>query len=51
MDIHILSDEEVVAQEAAKEIARVARQAIAENGRFVMAVSGGKTPWEMLRIL
>ena len=51
MDIHILSDEEAVAQEAAKEIARVARQTIAENGRCVMAVSGGKTPWEMLRIL
>ena len=51
MDIHILSDAETVAQEAAKEIARIADQAIAERGRFVMAVSGGKTPWEMLRIL
>lgn len=51
MDIRILSDAGAVAQEAAKEIATTAREAIDARGSFVMAVSGGKTPWEMLRML
>ena len=51
MDIRILSDAGAVAKEAAKQIATSAREAIAERGNFVMAVSGGKTPWEMLRLL
>jgi 6-phosphogluconolactonase len=51
MDIHIYKNAERVAQEAAKRIAEMARQDIAGRGRFVMAVSGGKTPWQMLRAL
>jgi 6-phosphogluconolactonase len=40
-----------VAQIAAEIIAADARVAIAERGRFVLAVSGGHTPWLMLRAL
>ena len=40
-----------VAQRAAAIIAAEARTAVAARGRFVMAVSGGHTPWLMLRAL
>ena len=49
MDIQILADADAVAREAAKLIAAEARAAVKTRGRFVMAVSGGKTPWQMLR--
>ena len=29
----------------------MARDAVADRGRFIMAVSGGHTPWQMLRAL
>ena len=32
-------------------IAAEARAAVAARGRFIMAVSGGHTPWQMLRAL
>jgi 6-phosphogluconolactonase len=51
MKIEILSDAGAVAQKAAEIIAAEARSAVAERGRFVMAVSGGHTPWQMLRAL
>ncbi|HTL71701.1 MAG TPA: 6-phosphogluconolactonase [bacterium] len=51
MKIEILPDADAVAKAAAKAIATEARAAVAERGRFVMAVSGGKTPWQMLRAL
>lgn len=51
MEIQVLADADVVAVEAARFIAREAREAIALRGRFVMAVSGGRTPWVMLRAL
>ncbi|MBX9577131.1 MAG: 6-phosphogluconolactonase [Chthoniobacterales bacterium] len=51
MDIKITNDAETVAKMAATFIANEARAAIRERGRFVMAVSGGKTPWIMLRHL
>jgi len=47
----ILADAESVAKEAAKVIVAVARAAVAARRRFVMAVSGGHTPWQMLRAL
>lgn len=50
-DILILADPDAVAKEAAKLIADEARAAVAARGRFVMAVSGGRTPWLMLRAL
>jgi len=49
--IHVLADADAVAQEAARFIAAEARAAVAARGRFVMAVSGGRTPWQMLRAL
>src|SRR5215471_14772850 len=51
MKIEILTDADAVARKAAEIIAAEARAAVAERGRFVMAVSGGHTPWQMLRAL
>ncbi len=51
MHIEIHSDADAVALAAAKLIAKEARDAVATRGKFVMAVSGGKTPWVMLRHL
>ena len=51
MKTQILADSNVVAKEAARLIAAEARAAVASRGRFVMAVSGGHTPWQMLREL
>ena len=51
MKIEVLDDADAVADEAAAIIATDARIAVAERGRFVMAVSGGRTPWAMLRAL
>jgi 6-phosphogluconolactonase len=51
MEIQVLADAESVASEAAKIIAREGRGAVAARGRFTLAVSGGHTPWQMLRLL
>jgi 6-phosphogluconolactonase len=51
MKIEIFADADSVAREAAKIIAADARAAVAERGHFIMAVSGGHTPWVMLRDL
>jgi 6-phosphogluconolactonase len=51
MKIEVYSDAEAVALEAAKLIARATQGAVVARGKFVMAVSGGKTPWIMLRNL
>ena len=51
MKTEILPDADAVARKAAERIAAEARSAVAERGRFVMAVSGGHTPWQMLRAL
>jgi 6-phosphogluconolactonase len=51
MKIEVYSDADAVALEAAKLIAQAAQEAVATRGKFVMAVSGGKTPWIMLRDL
>jgi 6-phosphogluconolactonase len=51
MRIQVLDDADAVAKEAAKIIAAEARDAVAARGRFIMAVSGGHTPWQMLRAL
>jgi 6-phosphogluconolactonase len=49
--IKVCPDEHAVAGKAAAIIADAARAAVASRGRFVMAVSGGRTPWLMLRTL
>jgi len=51
MNIDVYADADAVARAAAKLIANEARDAVATRGKFVMAVSGGKTPWIMLRDL
>lgn len=51
MKKEILSTSGEVAARAAQIIASDARAAVAARGRFVMAVSGGRTPWQMLRAL
>src|SRR5579875_767136 len=48
MDVEILPDEQSLAQRAAAIIAADVRAGVAARGRFVMAVSGGKSPWRML---
>lgn|SRR5262245_3067193 len=51
MKIEVLDDPDSVAHEAAAMIAADARQAVVDRGQFIFAVSGGKTPWVMLRYL
>ena len=51
MKIEILPDADAVARRAAEQIAALARTASAERGRFALALSGGHTPWAMLREL
>jgi len=48
MKVEILPDDDALAKRAASVIAADARAAVAARGRFVMAVSGGKSPWVML---
>jgi 6-phosphogluconolactonase/glucosamine-6-phosphate isomerase/deaminase len=49
MKLEILGDADEVARRAAAVVAEEARAAVAERGRFSFAVSGGSTPWKMLR--
>jgi len=51
MRIEVLADADAVAKKAAALISALARAAVDARGRFVMAVSGGHTPWVMLRAL
>lgn len=47
----ILADIDAVARRAAEVIAESAREAVAARGKFILATSGGSTPWLMLREL
>jgi 6-phosphogluconolactonase len=51
MNVEVFADAESVAREAARLVASQVRAAVTSRGSFVMAVSGGKTPWLMLRNL
>ncbi len=51
MEVEVHHDEDTVARAAAANVAAEAREAIAARGSFVMAMSGGHTPWLMLRAL
>jgi 6-phosphogluconolactonase len=51
MKIELLDDPDAVARRAATLVAEHARAAVAARGRFTFAVSGGHTPWVMLRAL
>jgi 6-phosphogluconolactonase len=51
LSVEVLETADAVANRAAQAIAALARQAIEARGRFLFAVSGGHTPWVMLRAL
>ena len=51
MKFEVYADADSVAREAAAIITAEARAAVAARGRFIMAVSGGRTPWMMLHAL
>ncbi len=51
MKVEVLPDAVAVATRAARLIAAAARAAVAERGCFALAVSGGQTPWLMLKVL
>ncbi len=50
MRLEVLPDPEAVARRAARVVA-AARDAVGARGRFLLATSGGATPWRMLRLL
>ena len=51
MTLEVLADPQATAERAAAIIASDARAAVTARGKFAMAVSGGHTPWVMLRAL
>ncbi len=51
MRLEVLPDAQAAASRAAARIAEAAREAIAARGQFAFAVSGGHSPWVMLRAL
>lgn len=51
MRINVFADVETVAREAARFIAAEARRSVQTRGRFVAALSGGTTPWNMLHAM
>lgn len=51
MKLEVFDGPDAVAAEGAARIAAAAREAIAAKGRFLLAVSGGHTPWLMLAAL
>jgi 6-phosphogluconolactonase len=51
VDVEVLDDAAAVARRGAAQLAAAARTAAAERGRFLVALSGGSTPWQMLRVL
>ena len=51
LELEVLPDPDAAARRAAEVLAAEARRAVAARGRFALAVSGGRTPWRMLRAL
>ena len=51
MKLEVFEDVGTAASTAAAMIAAEARAAVSARGRFIVAVSGGQTPWIMLRAL
>jgi 6-phosphogluconolactonase/glucosamine-6-phosphate isomerase/deaminase len=51
MEVKVFADDESTARAAAKRIVAESIAAVAARGRFVIAVSGGHSPWIMLRML
>jgi 6-phosphogluconolactonase len=51
MKIQVLADADAVAQAGAAVLAEAARSAVEARGECTLALSGGRTPWVMLRAL
>lgn len=51
MELKILQSADEVARQAALFIADLIKENIAKKGFFTLAISGGRTPWEMIKIL
>ena len=51
MELHVLTDAEAVAQKAVQIITELAQERARRTGKFLFAVSGGSTPWRVLRQL
>ena len=51
MKVQVYADAEAAAAAGAKFIAAQARDVVTARGRFVMAVSGGRVPWQMFQLL
>ena len=51
LSVEVLETADAVANRAAQAIAALAKEAIEARGKFLFAVSGGHTPWVMLRAL
>ena len=51
LPLEVLADVDALARRAAELVAAEARSAVTARGRFCLAVSGGRTPWQMLRAL
>ena len=49
--VHTFPDALAAAKAAAVRMAALAREAVAARGRFLVAVSGGHSPWHMLEAL
>ena len=47
LQVEVLSDADAVAERGAEIVAAATEAAVAERGRFTIAVSGGRTPWAM----
>jgi 6-phosphogluconolactonase len=51
LSLHVAPDEEAMAMEAASLLASMAQEAISQRDVFTLAVSGGKTPVPLFRLL
>lgn len=47
----VLADADAVAQRGAELIVAAGREAVAARGEFLLALSGGRTPWRMVALL
>jgi 6-phosphogluconolactonase len=47
VQLEVLPDPDAVARRGAEIVTELAGEAIADHGRFTLAVSGGRTPWAM----
>ncbi len=50
-ELEVLDDADEAARRCAAVIAAAARAAVAERGRFALALSGGRAPWQAFRLL